>query len=104
MLSAPRLNLGSSQDESSPTPQAAASASPEPSLQAARMALARHIVANTQDVGNQFAEEARKIHYGEAQDRAICGQATRTETESLIDEGIAVLALPLPDVLTGPLQ
>ena len=104
MLSAPRLNLGSSQGESSATPQAAASASPEPSLQAAWMAVARHIIANTEDVGNQFAEEARKIHYGEAQERAICGQATRAETESLIDEGIAVLSLPWPDVLKGPLQ
>jgi hypothetical protein len=68
------------------------------------MAVARHLIANTEDVGKQFAEEARKIHYGEAQERAIRGQTTRAETESLIDEGIAVLSLPLPDVLTGPLQ
>ena len=68
------------------------------------MAVTRHIIANTDDVGSQFAEEARKMHYGEAQERAIRGQATRAETESLIDEGIAVLSLPWPDVLKGPLQ
>ena len=51
-----------------------------------------------------FAEEARRIHYGETPQRGIRGQASQAETESLLDEGIAVMPLPLPDALKGPLQ
>jgi hypothetical protein len=53
-------------------------------------------------VGNRFAEEARKMHAGDAEERAIRGQATLQETAELIDEGIAVL--PLPPLLKEPLQ
>jgi len=73
-------------------------------LQAAWLKMVRHVVANTEDVGNQFAEEARKIHYGEAKERGIRGQATRDETEALLEEGIAILPVTLPSGLTGPLQ
>ena len=68
------------------------------------MAVARRIVANTADVGENFAEEARKIHYGEVKERGIRGRASRVETESLIEEGIAVLPLLLPIALKGQLQ
>ena len=73
-------------------------------LQAAMVKMVRHVMANTEDVGTQFAEEARKIHYGEREERNIRGQATREETEALIDEGIDVTALTLPEHLKGPLQ
>jgi hypothetical protein len=73
-------------------------------MQAAMMKMVRHVMANTEDVGTQFAEEARKIHYGEREARHIRGQATRDETEALIDEGIDVMALPVPENLKGPLQ
>lgn len=73
-------------------------------LQAAMVKMVRHVMANTEDVGTQFAEEARKIHYGEREERNIRGQATREETEALIDEGINVTALPLPEHFKGPLQ
>ena len=73
-------------------------------LQAALLKMVRHVVANTEDVGDSFPEEARKMHYGETQSRNIRGHATREETEELIDEGIAVMPLPLPDVLKEPLQ
>jgi hypothetical protein len=73
-------------------------------MQAAWTAVARHLMANTDDVGDQFAEEARKIHYGEAEERGIRGKATRAETASLIEEGIAVVPLELPEFLKGPLQ
>jgi hypothetical protein len=73
-------------------------------MQAAMMRMVRHVMANTEDVGSQFAEEARKIHYGERAERNIRGQATREETEALIDEGIDVIALPVPENLKGPLQ
>jgi hypothetical protein len=73
-------------------------------LQSALLSMVRHVVANTEDVGNSFPEEARKMHYGEAQVRNIRGHATLEETEALIDEGIAVMPLPLPDALKEPLQ
>lgn len=60
-----------------------------------------HIVKNTEDVGNKFPEEARKIHYREAPERHIRGTATPKEVESLRDEGIEVVSLPLPPQLTN---
>jgi hypothetical protein len=73
-------------------------------LQAALLKMVRHVVANTEDVGDSFPEEARKMHYGEAKTRNIRGHATPEETEALMDEGIAVMPLPLPDLLKEPLQ
>jgi hypothetical protein len=66
--------------------------------------MVKHVLANTEDVGKQFAEEARKIHYGETKERPIRGQASAEETEALQDEGIAVLPLVVPAALKGPLQ
>lgn len=56
--------------------------------------LVQAIVANSEDVGPSFAEEARKIHYNEAPERAIRGHATADECEALRDEGIQILNLP----------
>ena len=89
MLSAPRLNLAQT---------------PPQQMQAAMLKMVRHVMANTEDVGNRFAEEARKIHHGEAQERSIRGQASREETEALLDEGIDILPLPVPAGLKEPLQ
>jgi len=55
-----------------------------------------HLIANTEDVGNEFPEEARKIHYQEAPDRKIRGNASRDEVEELREEGIEVIAVPVP--------
>ena len=126
-LSAPRLNLGHAvaADPAPAKPTAAAGVEvqssndamslPAPSLapsdvgsvqqlQAAMLRMVRHVMAHTEDVGPQFAEEARKMHYGEKEERSIRGQATREETEALIEEGIEVVPLPVPDHLKGPLQ
>jgi len=73
-------------------------------LQAALMHMVHHVMANTEDVGPRFAEEARKIHYGETPERNIRGQASREETEALLDEGIDVLPLPVSDGLKKPMQ
>jgi hypothetical protein len=100
MLSAPRLNLGAAE----PTGKQEVVSMPDASLQAAWMKMVRHVMANTDDVGERFAEEARRIHYGETEERSIRGQASREETEALIEEGIGVLPLPIPDALKGPLQ
>jgi len=56
------------------------------------------------DVGSQFAEEARKIHYGEAPERSIRGQTSVREARELLDEGISVLPLMVPEALKKPLQ
>ena len=123
--SAPRLNLGASQPAPLPnldlaSPQAAgASAVPAnlpteatgesspvvlQQMQAALMHAVRQVLAHTEDVGTQFADEARKMHYGETQERGIRGQVTREESEALLDEGIEVIALPMLESLKGPLQ
>lgn len=57
--------------------------------------LVQAIVNNSEDVGTAFVEEARKIHYNEAPERPIRGQATTEECEALRDEGINVLNLPV---------
>ncbi|HEX4917161.1 MAG TPA: DUF1178 family protein [Limnobacter sp.] len=59
----------------------------------ARQALAA-LINHSEDVGDRFAEEARKIHYEEAPVRAIRGQASLEEFEELRDEGIEIFALP----------
>ena len=58
----------------------------------------REIRVSSEDVGEKFPEEARKIHYGEAEARGIIGQASPVEVKSLIEEGIEIAPLPvLPD-------
>lgn len=54
------------------------------------------IIENTEDVGAAFPEEARRIHYREAPDRHIRGTASPREVEALRDEGIDVVAVPVP--------
>jgi hypothetical protein len=49
-------------------------------------------------VGERFAEEARRIHYGESEERGIYGEATLGEARDLVEEGVPVLPLPkLPE-------
>ena len=110
-LSAPRLNLGAvqlpSKTDVEPVAEpgnAVSAPAPSPEAQVAWMKMVRHVIANTEDVGSQFAEEARKIHYGERKERNIRGEATVEETEALLDEGIDVLPLPIPAALKRPLQ
>jgi hypothetical protein len=98
--SAPRLNLGGAKEE----PKREVMTAPDAAMQAAWLKMVRHVMANTEDVGQRFAEEARRIHYGEVEERAIRGQASREETESLLDEGIGVMPLPVPKALKEPLQ
>jgi len=54
------------------------------------------VLEKTEDVGRAFPEEARKIHYREAPERHIRGNATVKEVKALLDEGIEVVALPIP--------
>ena len=59
------------------------------------------LIANTDDVGDEFPEEARRIHYNEIPGRKIRGNASREEVKDLREEGIEVLALPVPRHLLG---
>ncbi|MGI9570150.1 MAG: DUF1178 family protein [Desulfobulbia bacterium] len=54
----------------------------------------QHIIENSEYVGDRFAEEARKIHYGEDDERGIHGEATKEDVEDLVDEGIDVIPIP----------
>ncbi len=98
--SAPRINLGAAAPE---TRNDVANV-PDAGMQAAWMKMVREVMARTEDVGERFPEEARRIHYGESQERGIRGQATREETEALLEEGIGVMPLPIPKALKEPLQ
>ena len=73
-------------------------------LQAAWLQWARQVVAQTEDVGDRFAQEARRIHYGESEERAIRGRATPEQTAELLEEGVAVMPLLLPDSAKETLQ
>ncbi|RZL88784.1 MAG: DUF1178 family protein [Variovorax sp.] len=100
LLSAPRLNLGSAKAPAQPANAVSADNTPE----ARWMRAVREVMAKTEDVGERFADEARKMHYGEAEERGIRGQATREETRGLLDEGIPVFTLPVPAALKETLQ
>ena len=104
-LSAPRLNLGSPREPAAAAQQEVVTTpSHDSALQAAWLVMARRIVANTEDVGERFAEEARRIHYGESEQRGIRGKASHAQTEALMEEGIQVMPFALPEVLKGRLQ
>ncbi len=64
----------------------------------------RHLMAHTEDVGQRFAEEARRMHYGDIESRNIRGQTSAREAMELLDEGIEVMPLPLPAALKETLQ
>ena len=103
MPAAPRLNLSSAE----PARQVPASAGQTPSreqVQALWLKMANFIRANTEDVGERFASEARRIHYQEAPERGIRGVTTPEEAAELADEGIEVMSFPLPKRPSGPLQ
>jgi len=92
MPSAPRINLragGQRGGADEPTP-----AEVQSRMYADVVQFVRQLRANSEDVGQRFAEEARRIHSGEAEERAIRGQASAEETRELIEEGVPILPLP----------
>lgn len=93
-LSAPRLNLSAAADkEASQERKEVAMVGPD---QAQLFALLRKVIESTEDVGQRFPEEARRIHYNEVPARPIRGVASRDEARALADEGIEVAHLPFP--------
>lgn len=116
VLSAPRLNLrgarASSQamvtsGEGTSEALPGATGQTEPSVQALQarwLQLARHVIAHTEDVGERFATEARRMHHQEIPERGIRGQASAREAEQLLEEGIAVLPMLIPEAAKSTLQ
>jgi hypothetical protein len=67
-------------------------------LRAMVKALREQVMTNAENVGRGFADEARKMHYGEAEHRSIYGEANGEEARALLEEGIEVMPLPIvPD-------
>ena len=91
--SAPRLNLGPRRQPEAgvPTPSSAPAGMP---VEGRWLHAVRQAVAQAEDVGERFPEEARRIHQGESAERGIRGRASREQVRALLDEGIAVLAVP----------
>lgn len=86
---------------SAPAPQVSASAATASindkelaKIQATVMQQLRSYIKQTEDVGDQFTSEARRIHYGEAEERSIRGNATPEQRQALQEEGIAVMPIP----------
>ncbi|AOB33506.1 hypothetical protein AKI39_07495 [Bordetella sp. H567] len=97
-LSAPHLNVSHLKAPETP-PQAATAASGGEStdmarLQAAVLQQVRDMVRKAENVGPRFAEEARRIHEGEADERPIRGTSTPEERRALSEDGIDFMALP----------
>jgi hypothetical protein len=103
-IMAPRI-ARKGKSKSAPTPVAASTedasstslvmAPQERELLSKLKELRDHVLKNADNVGNKFPEEARKIHYGDIEHRAIYGEATPDEARALIDEGVEVAALPV---------
>lgn len=77
-------------------PRQQAKDAPESAAQDTLRALTQALIRDSEDVGDRFPEEARKIHYEEVPARSIRGIATLREAGELIDEGIVVVPLPVP--------
>jgi hypothetical protein len=100
--SAPRLNV-SKQRDSEIAPRAQAE-SAQARVQNQWLRAVREMMRTTEDVGDRFPEEARRIHYGETQERGIRGHASREDADALREEGIEVVSVSIPEPLKGPLQ
>jgi hypothetical protein len=86
-VSAPRLNLGHGRDPGGEVVDPAA-------LRRALVRQVREVLSQTEDVGDGFADEARRIHQGDAPERAIRGVTSAEERKSLAEEGIEVMSIP----------
>ena len=124
LLSAPRLNLSGATAAAEPTTGSDSPALPDgagrspatakpaglpatdmtgnratelmgnPELQALFVRAVREIMRQTEDVGDQFADQARRMHHGQLASKAIRGQATQADTLELLEEGIDIMPLP----------
>jgi len=77
-----------------PSPVAEPKDAPAANIEAQALKVIRRMIAETENVGRAFPEEARKIHYEETPKRGIRGQATPEEADALREEGIEFMAVP----------
>jgi hypothetical protein len=99
--SAPRLNVSTQRGE----PERPSGGDViEVDVQRRWLKAVREMMDKTEDVGDRFPEEARRIHYGEAQDRGIRGRASSEDAEALREEGIEIVTVSLPEPLKGTVQ
>lgn len=102
LLTAARLNTGRAEPPVRDERTGGEKSAQYANFDAARMLkLISQIVENTEDVGRAFPEEARKIHYQESPERHIRGTASPQEVDALRDEGIEIVALPMPEHLAN---
>lgn len=102
LVTAARLNTGRGEASAPAAPDAGSVPAQYANFDSARMLkLISHIVDNTEDVGRAFPEEARRIHYKESPERHIRGTASRQDVDALREEGIDVVALPVPEHLAN---
>ena len=97
--SATRANLGAPAPKPDRKPEKTPDMEGKDPFAIAQMLYSRmldELLTKSEDVGQKFPEEARRIHRKEAPERAIRGQATEQEHQELLDEGIPVARLPLP--------
>jgi len=93
-LMAPGIPAKSNRKSDSATKMVAAPADPRlAELMNMVRVMRRHVEENAEYVGDRFADEARKIHYEESEQRGIYGQTTADEAKALVEEGITVHAL-----------
>lgn len=102
--SAPRLNVSGAREPVAPAAAPSHQQEQSMTLQSIWLRAVQHVMSTTVDVGEKFAEEARRIHYGETEERAIRGKASAEDAEALREEGIEVMALPIPAAAKGNLQ
>jgi len=100
-LHAPYVNTGAGRSTPEKQPANAHVLPQQAVFHRAISQLVDHVIANTEDVGDAFPEDARKIHYHEAPARAIRGNASADEIADLREEGIEVVAIPVPKYRIG---
>lgn len=94
MPSATRINVGAVERPKPPVP--AEGKDPFAIAQMLYSNMLNELLTKSEDVGNRFPEEARRIYYEETPARAIRGIATQEEHEEMVDEGIPIARLPVP--------
>ncbi len=94
-VTAARLNAKGNKDEASPDPGAVKA------MMARLASMQKKMLEGSDYVGDRFADEARAIHLGEVDARAIHGKASRAESDSLIEDGVPVSPLPFPIIEPG---
>lgn len=91
---AQRAQTGEGHHQESGTQGGATGAQRAREFEAMALRMLREVVGKAENVGDRFAEEARRIHYNEAPARSIRGVTTPEDARALVDEGIEVMALP----------